>query len=123
MKNKETARKRRAAKTKYRINSIQDLDRKVLVVFRSSVHIYAQIYVKGQNGNEVIASASTVDTELRSQLTGKNKIEQALMVGNVLAERAMKSGVNSVAFDRSGYKYHGRIKALAEGARKVGLNF
>lgn len=123
MKNKSTARKRRAAKTKYRINSCRDADRKVLVVFRSSQHIYAQIARQGENGSEVIASASTVDKELALQLKGKNKTEQALMVGSLLAERAMKFGIGKVAFDRSGYKYHGRIKALADGARKVGLNF
>jgi large subunit ribosomal protein L18 len=70
-----------------------------------------------------LVSASTLDREIRSEVDGKRKTEAAQLVGKLVAERAMKRGITKVAFDRGGYKYHGRVKALAEAARKVGLVF
>jgi large subunit ribosomal protein L18 len=93
-----------------------------LSVFRSAQHIYAQIIddVKGVT----LASISTLDKELKVKLSGKAaKIEGALVIGEEVAKRAMKAGVKQVVFDRGGYLYHGRVKALAEAARKAGLEF
>lgn len=117
--NKQIARKRRGTKTKAIINTSK---RPRLVVYRSSAHIYSQIIVRGENGDQVIASSSTLDKELKSALTG-NKCEQAMQVGKLLAQRAKDKKVTDVAFDRAGYKYHGRVKALADGAREAGLEF
>jgi large subunit ribosomal protein L18 len=96
-------------------------DRKRLSVFRSSKHIYAQVIddVKGYT----LAAASTLEKDLKSKLkTGADKAA-ATEVGKLLAERAVKAGVGNVVFDRGGYRYHGRIKALADGAREGGLSF
>jgi large subunit ribosomal protein L18 len=90
-------------------------------VFRSNKHIYAQI-VDDVNRKTLVA-ASTLSKELAEQLAGKTKSEKAELVGKLLAEKALKANIKNVIFDRSGYKYHGRIKALAEGARKGGLIF
>lgn len=92
-----------------------------LSVFRSSKNIYAQIIddVKGAT----IASASTLDKEVRSNITKSSDIEAAKYVGKVVAERAVKNGVSEVVFDRGGYAYHGRVKALADSAREAGLKF
>ena len=90
-----------------------------LSVYRTPRHIYAQIIAP--EGNEVLASASTLDKDLRSGSTGN--VEAAGKVGQLIAERAKAAGVSAVAFDRSGYKYHGRVKALAEAAREGGLEF
>ena len=92
-----------------------------LCVFRTPRHIYAQIIAP--SSAEVLASASTVDKELKGQLKNGGNIEAATTVGKVLAERAKKAGVQKVAFDRSGFKYHGRIKALANAAREHGMEF
>jgi large subunit ribosomal protein L18 len=90
-------------------------------VFRSLRHIYAQII--DDTVGHTIASACTLDSEIRQQISGLNKTEQAKLVGQVLAKRALEKGVKQVVFDRGGYKYHGRVKALAEGARAAGLQF
>lgn len=90
-----------------------------LSVYRTPRHIYAQIIAP--EGDKVLASASTLDKDLRSGSTGN--VEAAGRVGQLIAERAKAAGVSAVAFDRSGYKYHGRVKALAEGAREGGLEF
>jgi large subunit ribosomal protein L18 len=90
-------------------------------VFRSLSEIYAQVIDDGA-GNTV-ASASTIDAELRAQVKGLKKIEQAKLVGKVIAERARSKGVKAVVFDRGGFKYSGRVKALADGAREGGLEF
>ena len=90
-----------------------------LSVHRSSKHIYAQVI--GPDGNRIVASASTLEKALHSGSTGN--IEAAALVGRIVAERAVAAGVKSVAFDRSGYKYHGRVKALADAAREAGLEF
>lgn len=96
-------------------------ERPRLNVFRSLNHIYAQII--DDSVGHTLASASTIDTEVRDQVAGKSKTDQAEVVGKVVAERALAKGVTKVVFDRGGYKYHGRVKALAEAARKAGLDF
>ena len=117
--NKYNARARRGLKTKA---IIRQSTRPRLVVYRSSTHIYSQIVVAGEMGDNVIASSSTIDAELKANLSG-NKCEQAAQVGKLLASRDIEKNITDVAFDRSGYKYHGRVKALADGAREAGLNF
>jgi len=92
-----------------------------LNVFRSLQHVYAQI-IDDSVGNTVV-SASTVDKEIRGLADGLKKSEAAKVVGRVLAERALAHGVTRVVFDRGGYQYHGRVKALAEAAREAGLKF
>lgn len=96
-------------------------ERPRLDVFRSLRHIYAQV-IDDSHGH-TLASASTVDPEVREQLQGLAKTEQASVVGKVLAERALGQGIKKVVFDRGGYKYHGRVKALATAAREGGLEF
>jgi large subunit ribosomal protein L18 len=117
--NKFKARNRRKVKSRSIINQSE---RARLTVFRSGLHIYAQIILPGQDGDMVLVSASTLDKELKSNLTG-NKSEQACQVGKLIAKRAQENNLIDVAFDRAGYKYHGRVKALAQGAREAGLNF
>ncbi|QMT61399.1 MULTISPECIES: 50S ribosomal protein L18 [unclassified Legionella] len=118
--NKNNSRNRRGLKAKA---LIRKSGRARLVVFRSGLHIYSQILQADKLGDKVIASCSTNDKELRASLTGKCKVEQATLVGKMLGKRASERGVTQVAFDRAGYKYHGRVKALAEGAREAGLDF
>ncbi|MDY0018382.1 MAG: 50S ribosomal protein L18 [Anaerolineae bacterium] len=96
-------------------------ERPRLNVFRSLNHIYAQII--DDSVGHTLASASTIDQEVRDQVAGKSKTDQAEVIGKVVAERALAKGVKMVVFDRGGYKYHGRVKALAEAARKAGLDF
>ena len=88
-------------------------------MYRSSQHIYAQVFSAA--GDKVLASASTVEKELRADTT--SNIAAAEKVGKLIAERAKAAGVETVAFDRAGYQYHGRVKALAESAREAGLQF
>jgi large subunit ribosomal protein L18 len=116
MSTKDNKRQKRALKTRSKINL---LEKNRLTVFRSNTHIYAQIMVN--NGSEVVASASTVEVEVKKDNNGN--IEAASRVGKLIAERAKEKGIESVAFDRSGYKFHGRVKALAEAAREAGLSF
>lgn len=92
-----------------------------LSVYRSLVGIYVQI-IDDQSG-QTLVSASTIDQELRSQVKGLKKAEQAKLVGKAVAERAVSKGIKVVVFDRGGFKYSGRIKALADGAREGGLDF
>jgi large subunit ribosomal protein L18 len=92
-----------------------------LNVFRSLEEIYAQV-IDDQAGNTLVA-ASSIDQELRAKLTGLSKVEQAKAVGKLVAERAKDKGISKVVFDRGGYKYMGRVKALADGAREAGLEF
>ena len=92
-----------------------------LNVFRSLDHIYAQV-IDDEKG-VTLASASTVDKKLVGSITGKPKLEQAKIVGEALAQRAKDAGVSKVVFDRGGFRYHGRIKSLADGAREGGLEF
>ena len=119
--NKEIARKRRARKSKAVILASRSC-RPRIVVYRSNTHISCQIIVPGENGDVVLVSASTIDKEIRTSISGKKK-DQALQVGKLLAARAKEKQIVDVAFDRSGYSYHGRVKALAYGARDGGLNF
>ena len=109
---------RRARKTRARI---ADLKMVRLCVFRTNSHIYAQII--SAEGNKVLASASTVEAEVRGSLKSGGNTEAAAAVGKRIAERAKTIGVEKVAFDRSGFQYHGRVKALAEAARENGLSF
>ena len=96
-------------------------ERPRLCVFRSLKHIYAQV-IDDTRGHTLV-SASDLDPEVRAQAEGKTKTEKARLVGQVLAQRALSAGITRVVFDRGGYKYHGRVKALAEGAREGGLQF
>jgi large subunit ribosomal protein L18 len=113
---KKASRKRRARKTRIRIR-LAGAHR--LCVHRSSQHIYAQIIAP--NGDRVIASASTLAKDIRESLEGTGNIAAAAAVGKAIAERAKEQGIEQVAFDRSGFKYHGRVKALADAAREAGL--
>jgi len=92
-----------------------------LNVFRSHGHIYAQV-IDDSRGH-TLASASTVDVEVKTQIEELTKTEQARVVGRVVAERALSQGIKKVVFDRGGYKYHGRVKLLADAARDGGLEF
>ncbi len=96
-------------------------ERPRLSVFRSLKHIYAQV-IDDTRGHTLVA-ASTLDPEIREQLRGLTKTEQSRLVGQLVARRALARGVVRVVFDRGGYKYHGRVRALAEGARSEGLEF
>ena len=96
-------------------------DKPRLCVFRSLNHIYAQV-IDDTTGHTLV-TASTIDPETRTQLDGKTKAGQAELVGAAIAKRATSQGINEIVFDRGGYKYHGRVKALAEAARQSGLKF
>ncbi len=115
MATKEQARIRRGSKTKAVIHRS---GRPRLVVYRSACQIYAQIVVPGENGDRVLVSCSSLEKDLRKTLKG-NKVERAFQIGQLLGQRAKEKDLLEVAFDRSGYKYHGRVKALAEGARET----
>lgn len=117
--NRNEIRKKRHLRIRKNIAGTTERPR--LSVFRSSKHIYAQI-IDDVNGNTIV-SASTVDKELRDKVTNGANIEAAKLVGELVAKRAVEKGIKSVVFDRSGYLYHGRIKALAESAREAGLEF
>ena len=113
------ARKRRHERIRRHIHGTAERPR--LNVFRSLDHIYVQV-IDDDMGNTLVA-ASTVDPELRAQLDGLNKQQQATRVGQLVAQRALDKGLKKVVFDRGGYPYHGRVKALADGARDGGLEF
>jgi large subunit ribosomal protein L18 len=117
--NRNEARLRRHRRVRKSIAGTPDCPR--LNVFRSLEEIYAQV-IDDEAGN-TLAAASTIDREIRGELEGKNKSDQARLVGEVVARRAKDKGVTRVVFDRGGYKYIGRVKALAEGARQGGLEF
>ena len=123
--NKKEARVRRARKTRIRIAE-QRATR--LVVGRSNSHIYAQIVAP--TGDKVLVSASTLEADVRKEVAGDSKVAgkggnvaAASIVGKRIAEKAKAAGVDKVAFDRAGFAYHGRVKALAEAAREAGLQF
>lgn len=109
---------RRARKTRAKIAELKVTR---LSVHRTNTHIYAQIIA--ETGDKVIASASTVEADVRKNLKNGGNIEAAVLIGKLIAEKAKQAGITTVAFDRSGYKYHGRIKALADAARENGLSF
>lgn len=115
---KNIARLRRAKTTRCHI---RDLGVARLSVLRSGQHIYAQVFTA--DGSKVLAAASTVQTEVRDGLVSLKNTDAAARVGRAIAEKARAAGIEKVAFDRSGYRYHGRIKALAEAAREGGLQF
>ena len=115
---KEVARTRRARQTRLRLTA---LGATRLAVFRSNAHIYAQV-ISG-DGAKVLASASTAEKEVRAQLKNGGNKAAAEVVGARIAEKAKAAGIEVVAFDRSGYQYHGRVKALAEASRAAGLKF
>lgn len=115
---KKSARLKRAAKARAIIKSL-GVNR--LTVHRTPRHIYAQI--TSADGSQVLASASTLQADIKTALSATGNVEAARMVGRIIAERALSAGVSSVAFDRSGFKYHGRVKALADAAREAGLGF
>ena len=115
---KNIARLRRAKSTRAHI---RELGVPRLSVLRTGQHIYAQLF--SANGDRVLASASTLEADVREGLKGNKNVDAASRVGTTIAERALKAGVEKVAFDRSGYRYHGRIKALADAAREAGLQF
>lgn len=100
---------------------IKELEMNRLTVFRTPQHTYAQVIAPC--GSKVIASASTLDKEVRPNVKHGGNVEAATLVGKAVGERAKKAGVVKVAFDRSGFKYHGRVKALADAARAAGLEF
>ena len=115
---KNIARLRRAKSTRAHI---RDLGVPRLSVLRTGQHLYAQVF--SADGSKVLASASTLEADVRNGLEGFKNKDAAAKVGRAIAEKARAAGVESVAFDRSGYRYHGRIKALAEAAREGGLKF
>ena len=113
---KKQARLRRARRVRAKI---RELGANRLTIHRTPRHIYAQIIAP--QGDRVVASASTLDKALRSGKTGNSDAAKA--VGTLIAERAKAAGVTAVSFDRSGFRYHGRVKALADAAREAGLEF
>lgn len=113
------ARLRRHLRVRQKVSGTAERPR--LCVFRSLNHIYAQLIddVRGYS----LTAASTLDPEIQGQVDGKSKMAQAEQVGTLVAKKARERGLSAVVFDRAGYKYHGRVKALAEAARKAGLEF
>jgi len=116
-KHRRVARIRRHARVRAKVKGT--VTRPRLCVFRSLNHIYAQV-IDDTIGHTVVA-ASTLDQEIKSELDGKAKTDKSGLVGTLIAKRALAKGIDQVAFDRGGFKYHGRVKALAEAARKEGL--
>lgn len=122
MKAKKTVRAARLRRHKrVRKRVVGTPQRPRLCVFRSLNHIYGQV-IDDRAGRTLVA-ASDLEAEIRSKVDGKAKKEVASMVGNLLAQRALEKGIKTVVFDRGGYKFHGRVKALAEAAREAGLQF
>lgn len=117
--NTQQARKRRHAKVRAKISGSPQKPR--LCIFRSLNHIYAQVI--DDIAGRTLATASSRDVEVSQKANGKKKTETADMVGTLLAQRALNSGIKKVVFDRGGYQYHGRVKSLADAARKAGLEF
>ncbi len=116
---KKTSRLRRARRARAKI---RELEAHRLTIFRTPRHMYAQVIAP--SGSEVIASASTLEKGIKAELDGASgNTAAAVLVGKVIAERAAAAGVERVAFDRAGFKYHGRVKALADAARENGLQF
>jgi len=115
---KKQNRLRRARKVRAKIS---ELEVNRLSVHRTPQHIYAQVI--GPDGGTVLAAASTLETEVRKGVKSGGNVEAAAIVGARIAEKAKAAGIESVAFDRSGFRYHGRVKALADAAREAGLKF
>jgi large subunit ribosomal protein L18 len=115
---KKQSRLRRSRRTRAKIAELKVVR---LTVNRSNTHIYAQVI--DASGGKVLASASSAEKALRAELKNGGNIKAAAVIGKLIAEKAIKAGVETVAFDRSGYRFHGRVKALAEAAREAGLKF
>jgi large subunit ribosomal protein L18 len=115
---KKQNRLRRARKARAKIS---ELEANRLSVHRTPQHIYAQVI--GPDGGTVLASASTLESEVRKGVKSGGNVEAAAVVGARIAEKAKAAGIDTVAFDRSGFRYHGRVKALADAAREAGLKF
>lgn len=115
---KKSTRLKRALKLRSKIKKF-DVNR--LTVHRTSQHIYAQVL--STDGKSTLASASTVQSDIRGSVKNTSNVEAAIEVGKLIAQKALAAGVTEVAFDRSGFKYHGRVKALADAAREAGLKF
>lgn len=115
---KKITRLRRATRTRAKI---RELGVNRLTVHRTPQHIYAQIIAP--NGSQVLAAVSTLQEEIRNVVKNSGNAEAAAIVGKAIAEKAKAAGISVVAFDRSGFKYHGRVKALADAARQAGLEF
>lgn len=118
-KSKVAARQRRHQRVRQKLAGTNERPR--LNVYRSLTNIYAQVI--DDMAGQTLVSASTIDTEVAPMVAGKTKTEAAKIVGQVVAERAKKAGIDTVVFDRGGYRYHGRVAALAAGAREAGLKF
>ena len=115
---KKASRMRRAKRTRAKIS---ELGAHRLTIHRTPKHIYAQVI--GPDGGTVLAAASTLEAEVRKGVKSGGNVEAAVIVGARIAEKAKAAGIDSVAFDRSGFRYHGRVKALADAAREAGLKF
>jgi len=118
-KKKYMGRKQRQRRVRARVSGTAQRPR--LNIFRSLTNIYAQV-IDDSQGHTVV-SASTLDKEVAAQAAGKSKLEAAKIVGKVVGERAKQAGIEKVVFDRGGFRYHGRVAAVAEGAREAGLDF
>ena len=117
--NTQLSRKRRHTRVRTKVSGT--IARPRLCVFRSLKYIYAQII--DDSAGHTLVSANSLEQELREKMAEKTKVERAELVGSLVAQRALNSGISKVVFDRGGYKYHGRVKALAEAARKACLDF
>jgi large subunit ribosomal protein L18 len=115
---KKASRLRRAAQTRRKVHQLRAVR---LTVHRTNGHIYAQIF--SAEGDKVLASASTAEKEVRGKVANGGNKNAAAVIGQRIAEKAKSLGIEAVAFDRSGFKYHGRVKALADAAREAGLKF
>jgi large subunit ribosomal protein L18 len=115
---KKAARQRRAKQTRAKIAEMRAVR---LTIHRSNSHIYAQVI--DTTGGRILAAASTLDPDLRGSVANGGNVKAATLVGKRIAEKAREKGIESVAFDRAGFKYHGRVKALADAAREAGLKF
>ena len=118
-KSRNAQRLRRHTRVRKKVSGSSDRPR--LNIFRSLNHIYAQVI--DDTAGQTIVAASTLDDDLKPQMKGLKKVEQAALVGTAIAEKSKEKGVTTVIFDRGGYKYHGRVKSLAEAAREAGLKF
>lgn len=117
---KRSSRIRRAMRSRVKM---RELNAVRLTVNRTSQHLYAQLVVVSPKGDKVLASSSTLDKEVKAAGGISGNVKSAIVVGNIIAKRAIANGIKKVAFDRSGFKYHGCIKALADAAREAGLEF
>ncbi|QIV96606.1 LSU ribosomal protein L18P [Allofrancisella inopinata] len=115
---KKTARLNRSKRTRIKL---KELGHTRLCVYRTPKHIYAQV-ISG-DGSTVLAAASTVEKDIKAKCKYTGNVASAIVIGEVIANRCKEKGIERVAFDRSGYKYHGRVKALADAAREHGLQF